>query len=176
MTDEITFDEEPELPPVIVDAPSTKTRIGDIVWLDSSAMSMWPFTVKVREGSREQNLVAHYRVVTEENKAPRFETDFVPPGDDPLRDLEFFVKSESLQTGECHRLELAVSAAFFTGQAPVFFDAVPPGREAEVAYASWWLWEGPGDALTTDPEKARIAQSCPAVEDLLAPSVVEQAP
>lgn len=176
VTDEITFDEEPDLPTVIVDTPGTKTPIGRIVWLDKSAQPMWDFAVKVRDENLAQELTAHYRVVTRENDAPPFQTVPLPASDMELRDLKLPVKSESLRDGECHHLQLAVSAAFFPRTEPVFFDAVPPGRESDIAYASWWLWEGPGVMLATDPDKARLAQTCGAIEDLLAPTVVGVVP
>lgn len=174
VTDEITFEEEADLPTVIVDAPGTKTPIGSIVWLDSETQSSWPFPVRVRDENLGQPLTAHYRVVTAENEFPTFVPVELKPSGAELRDLTLTVKSESLRVGECHRLELAVSAYFLGGTRPVFFNEVLPGREGEVAHASWLLWEGPGDMLATD--LARLAQSCVTIEDLLAPALVEAAP
>jgi len=175
VTEEITFDEEPDLPTVIVDAPGSKTPIGHIVWLDKSAQPSWEFHVKVRDENLSQELTAHYRVVTQDTATPQFESVKLKPNQTELRDLTLTVKSESLRPGECHHLELAVSAAFLESTRPVF-DAVPPGRETDVAYASWTLWEGPGSMLATVPDLARLAQTCGAIEDLLAPTVVEEAP
>lgn len=175
VTEEITFDEEPDLPTVIVDAPASKTPIGRIVWLDKSAQPSWDFVVKVRDENLSQELDAHYRVVTQDNDFPPFDSVELPGGgDSEERELMLRVKSESLRVGECHRLELAVSAAFLGGTKPVFFDEVLPGREDDRAYASWTLWEGPGSMLATD--LTRLAQSCRAIEDLLVPMVVEEAP
>jgi hypothetical protein len=174
VTEEITFDQEADLSTVIVDAPGTKTPIGSPVWLDKSEQPAWTFPVRVRDENVVQELTAHYRVVTEDEEFPTFESVPVPPSGMELRDLTLTVKSESLRDGECHRLQLAVSAAFFNGTRPVFFDAVPPGRELDVAYASWLLWEGPGSMLATD--LGRLAQTCGAIEDLLAPTVVGSAP
>ena len=170
VTEEITFDEEPDLPTVIVDAPSSKTPIGRTLWLDKSAAPSWDFNVRVRDENVSQELIAHYRVVTQDTATPQFDTQTLKPNNgEELRDLKLTVKAESLRVGECHHLELAVSAAFLESTRPVF-DAVPPGRETDVAYASWSLWEGPGAMLATDWE--RLARSCRAIEDLLAPTTV----
>jgi len=177
VTDEITFDGQPDLPPVIVDAPGAKAEIGSIVWLDKQAASMWSFPVQIREQNVDQRLDAHFRVVHQGNASPDFESvPVLPQAGAVLRDLTLVIKAESLRPGECHHLELAVSAAFFNGVKPVFFDAVPPGREDEVAYASWWLWEGPGDTLATEPDKARLAETCRAVESFLTPTQLSEAP
>ena len=176
VTDEITFDEEADLPTVIVDVPSSKTPIGSIVWLDKDAQPFWEFKVRVRDENLSQTLKAHYRVVTEDNALPDFVERVLPATDTVLRDLDFPVMSESLRDGECHHLQLVVSGAFFDLLRPELFDIVQPGREADIAYASWWLWEGPGDMLATDPDKARLAQTCGAIEDLLLPTVVEDVP
>jgi hypothetical protein len=173
VTDEITFDEEADLPTVIVDVPSSRTPIGRIVWLDKSAQPSWPFEVKVRDANLSQELVAHYRVVTEDNALPDFETRTLSASSTELRDLTLTVMSESLREGECHHLELVVSPAFFDLVRPELFDIVQPGREGDIDYASWTLWEGPGDMLATASDKARLAQTCRAIEDLLVPSVVE---
>ena len=173
VTEQITFDEEADLPTVIVDAPGSKTPIGSIVWLDKSAAPSWDFKVKARDENLTQELTAHYRVVTQEDDTPEFESIPLKPVESELRDLTLTVKSETLRVGECHHLQLAVSAAFLESTRPVF-DAVPPGRENDVAYATWWLWEGPGSMQATD--LPRLAQSCGAIEDLLVPTVVEEAP
>jgi len=174
VTDEITFDEEPDLPTVIVDAPASKTPIGSIVWLDKHTQPSWKFVVKIRDENSAQELKAHYRVVSEDDAMPPFESPPVPADDAELRDLELTVKSETLRDGECHQLQLAVSPWFFDSTLPGLFDFVPPGREASVARASWTLWEGPGDMLATDWE--RLARSCRAIDDLLAPTAVEEVP
>ena len=176
VTDEITFDQDPDLPTVIVDAPGTQTPIGSSVWVDKSTMPDWKFDVRVRDENLAQDLIAHYRVVTQDAEFPPFETvDLKGPAASELRDLTLSVKSEQLRDGECHQLELAVSGSFFDSTRPVF-DAVPRGRELDVAYASWQLWEGPGEMLTPDPDLARLARTCEAIEALLAPDLVESAP
>jgi hypothetical protein len=171
VTDEITFDEEADLPTVIVDVPGSKTPIGEPVWLDKDTRPSWPFLVRIRDKNISQELTAHYRVVTEDNALPDFEERPVPTSTTEVRDLTVTVMSESLRDGECHHLQLVVSGAFFDLVRPELFDIVQPGREGEIAYASWLLWEGPGNMLATDLD--RLAKSCRANEDLLAPMVVE---
>jgi len=174
VTDEIMFENEPNFPPVILDAPSPTAPIGSHVWIDSSAdVKTWPLSVRVRDKNINQPLVAHWRVVADaERKDPSFEPLNLPPGL-LVRDLKILVQTEALELGTCHKLELVVSGSFFKKVDPAYFEAVPDGAEDDVAKAVWWLLEG--DMHASAEEKARLIDTCNAVNGVVASdSVVDQ--
>jgi hypothetical protein len=167
VTDKITFPTEPDIPPMILDAPGTSTPIGTILWVNKATKPEVRLPVKVREENATQPLEAHWRVLTVGNDAPPFEVLPLPQG--LLRDLDVVIQTSSLHMGECHRVELAVSGHFFTSKKPAFFDLTP--LDEQVARASWTLWEGRGEAQATAEEKAKLIDSCNAIEALLMPAM-----
>ena len=174
VTDEIMFESEPNFPPVILDAPPPTAPIGDHVWIDSSAdVKTWRLDVRVRDENITQPLVAHWRVVADAGrKDPSFEHLNLSPGL-LVRDLPIFVQTEALELGTCHKLELVVSGSFFKKLDPAYFEAVPDGAEDDVAKAVWWLLEG--DMHASAEEKARLIDTCNAVNGVVADeSVVDQ--
>lgn len=173
VTDEITFDDELDLPPVILNKPGFEPKIGGIVWIKKGRLPMWDVDVQVRDENVGQELAAHWRIVHEDDMAPGFSSTELLGGDQPVRDLKFPVQTDDLRDGECHRLELAVSSSFFPFRtAPMYFDFVPEGREGDVAYAWWWIWEGDGEDSITDSEARTLVASCNAIESLLATTAV----
>lgn len=174
VTDEIMFENEPDFPPVILDALRPVARIGTHVWIDSSAdIKTWPLDVRVHDENILQPLVAHWRVVADDTrKDPSFEEVKLPKGQ-LVRDLRILVQTEALELGTCHKLELVVSGSFFKKLDPPYFEAVPDGAEADVAKAVWWLLEG--DMRAGAEEKARLIDTCNAVSGVVAlDSVVDQ--
>jgi len=175
VTDKITFPTEPDIPPMIVDAPGTSTPIGSVLWVNkASTPAEFRLPVQVRDENLTQPLEAHWRVLTAGNASPPFDTFPLSPQGQLLRDLTVVVRNDSLHMGECHRVELAVSGSFFPNRtAPAFFDAAP--KDEDVAHASWTVWEGRGDALATPEEKAKLVDTCNAIEALLMPAMTTQA-
>lgn len=180
VTDQITFEEEPNVPPVLLKAPGVKEDLGSIVWIDRSMRPTWDLRLKVRDENVEQDLVAHFRVKHEGEEFPPFDSIDLPapPDGSVLRDLLVIVQTETLYVGECHRLEVAVSGSFFPFEerpTPAFFDALR-GPEDDIFVGMWWIWEGPGEMQATPEAKARLVESCNAIEVLGGASAVEQMP
>lgn len=167
VTDKITFPTEPDIPPMILDAPATDTPIGTTLWVNKATRTEVRLPVQVREDNLTEPLDAHWRVLSAGNDAPPFEVLPLPLGQ-LLRDLDVVVQTSSLHMGECHRVELAVSGHFFPNTKPAFFDLAP--SDDEVAHASWTIWEGRGDSQATPEEKAKLIDSCNAIEALLMPA------
>jgi hypothetical protein len=170
VTDPIEFEAEQGSPPVLLDIPGTPTPLGHIVWLDSRAQSSWRLTLRVRDEDLGQALTAHYRFVREGESTPDFEprVDVRPTGT-LTRDFDISIQAGQLRVGECHRLDVAVSGSFFEGRdSPIFFDEVR--EEGDLARGTFWLWEGQGEEVATQQEKARLVESCNAIEELLAPA------
>ncbi len=169
VNDEIMFEEEPDFPPVILDAPNPVAPIGEHIWIDSSVTAMWPLDVRVRDENINQELIAHWRVLGEGETLEDFDQVILAPGL-LVRDLQISVNSaRSLDRGSCHRLELAVSGSFFKNQKRrEVFDVRPDDAQEDIDTAVWWIWEGRGEMLTDDQQKARLIDSCNAIEALLA--------
>jgi hypothetical protein len=168
VTDAITFDEEPNLPPIVLSKVG-EPEIGSIVWIDKFAMPQWTLGVQVRDENLEQPLEAHWRIRTRDERSPRFHPLPVPSvAGSPVRDLDLFIDTAGLQDYECHRLELVVSGSFIEGLTdPDSFAFVRPEHLYDLAFASWWIWEGEGRD-TPDASKLMIFDSCDAFEDLMA--------
>jgi hypothetical protein len=174
VTDEIMFEGEPNVPPVILDTPDSRAPIGSHIWIDSSAdTKMWTLDVLVRDENIDQPLVAHWRIVSDPNVLVPFFPQELQPGQ-LERDLTIRVQTETLKLGVCHRLELKVSGSFLKKTTPPYFDAVRDGAEHDIAGAVWWLWEGEPQASAE--EKARLLDSCPESVDgvVVGASVVDK--
>lgn len=178
VTDQITFEDEPDDPPDIRDLPTSKIKIGELFLVDAK-MRQWPMKVLVRDENTTRELKAHYRIVHPDipvdTMPPPFEEVPVPSGglDPELREVSFTVQTDLLKIGACHRLELAVSGHFRKRtDNNFFFDFPQDGFEDDLDKVSWWVWEG------DDPERLNkdlIIQSCNANVDLLMPAVLSEA-
>jgi hypothetical protein len=169
--------------PVIRDDPGASPEIGSIVWLNSETTPEWTFSVLVYDEDISQTLNARWRLVTQNFKMPSFTQLELAPGQNP-RPLVIRINRNQLSKGECHHLELAVSGSFITVNPvtglpvtePSLFRFPVPGREDDLALASWWLWEGRGSVAQPD-EKVRLVESCAALETLLGtPSAIMEPP
>jgi hypothetical protein len=160
VTEEIPFDEEPNLPPVILSKPG-EPEIGSIIWIDKSALPQWMLRVQVRDENVEQSLEAHFRIRRQIEMYPRFDSLPVPSATGtPLRDLDIFVDTAGLRDYECHRLELVVSGSFIAGlTTPEDFQFVMSEDQSDIAFASWWIWEGEGRD-TPDANRLAVLESC----------------
>jgi hypothetical protein len=165
VTEEIPFDGEPNLPPVILSTPG-EPKIGSIVWINKSALPRWMLRVQVRDENVEQPLEAHFRIRRSSEMFAQFDSLPVPSATGtPLRDLDIFVDTASLHDYECHRLELAVSGSFIEEEtSPETFQIVTD--RSDIAFASWWLWEGEGRD-TPDANKLAVLESCAGFEEYL---------
>jgi hypothetical protein len=153
---------------MIVDAPNTDTPIGSVIWIDKSTMTMFTMAVKVRELNVTQTLQVHFRLATKDDMNPRFTAqDLIPQGGMPLRDLMFQVQTDPLHEHECAQLQVAVSGSFIHSDNPSYFDISRSDDNADVAEANWWIWEGKGQAQTTDLDKAHLLSSCATMETKL---------
>jgi len=163
---------------MILDVPASLTPLGSPIWVDKShGQTMWPMTVKVRELNVEQELKAHWRLVSKDDMKPQFSfKDLNPQGGAVLRDLEFVVQSDPLRDRQCARLDLAVSGSFFknTTDPDLFaFTREDDEDNSDLAVVSWLIFEGPGQTNTSDLDKAHIVSSCPTVD---APATPATAP
>jgi hypothetical protein len=182
VTSQYEIPDPTNVPPIIQDDP-TSIPINSIVWLDSENPQSWSFSVLVRDEDTEQELDARWRLVKQGEPTPAFTPlDPLLPGELP-RTLEIRLSSLQLSDGECHHLELAVSGHFWkdprTGMhltEPLFFSEVTPDFADDLALASWWIWEGEGNTQTTNDEKARLNDSCNALESLLGNASTVEAP
>jgi hypothetical protein len=165
VTEEITFEEEPNSPPVIL-TRSGQPEIGTNVWIDNSTQSEWQLRVQVRDENVDQPLEARWRIQTQDQMQPPFVSRPILGGTEPVRELDIFVDTAGLQLYECHRFELVVSGSFIPDRVePPFFRIVLD--EDDLAYASWEIWEGEGEILTPPESRLKIFDSCTAFEPLL---------
>jgi hypothetical protein len=186
VTERHTFQDEPDSPPQILDAPGQPRR-GSINRIDNmSEMPEWVLGIRVRDENVGQVLWAHWRVVknpsssggtTNPAELPDFNPLEVPKSTDAIRDFEIRVPTNLLAQHLCHRLELAVSGSFIQHgpDCPMLGDcealylpqlfAYRTGDQDDLDEAWWWLLEGDGSA--TDAEKADLLDSCHA-QDLSA--------
>lgn len=174
VTDKQTFEGQPNSPPVILSKTGQPT-IGMIVWIDN-VQPEWQLEVQVRDEDVDQVLQAQWRVWRVDDPDPMFDTlDDIERTGEPIRNLQIRVNTANLVNYRCHRLELLVSGSFIGFTDPDFFGLVAPGDEADVARASWLIWEGQG--LDTPPmQLAEIAQSCETIKGVMpgeAPTVME---
>jgi hypothetical protein len=166
VTDPITFNDEPDLPPSILNKPGFEPKIGGMLWVKKARTPEWDMEVQVRDENIQQEIVAHWRIRHEGNMRAAFEATTVPRGDQPVRDFVFSVQSDDLREYRCHMLELAVSGSFFRHETrPQFFDMVQ--NEGDIAYATWWILEGDGELDTPDEQRLSIFNSCETIETLL---------
>ncbi|MDH5676479.1 MAG: hypothetical protein OEZ06_30445 [Myxococcales bacterium] len=184
ITEDLRFEEESDVPPVVLDVADTRTPIGSSFWVDfysdTSTSTELKIDVLVRDENVEQDLWARWRVTTKTRMTP----DFQPlplPGDGVLkRDLQITVSQGDFREGECHRLELVVSGSFLDpedpqrGKDPNLFDYTI--KADDLGYASWWIWEGTGAGTTEDSKKAALLASCDAIEDLVLSGSTEMQP
>jgi hypothetical protein len=175
VTDQVEFPTDPDIPPMILDAPHSLAPIGSQVWIDKAAQPSWEMSVRVRELNLGQELKAHWRLVNKDDPKPLFSERKLPEGDSELRDLEFTVQSDSLRDGECARLDLAVSGSFSKHiDDPKWFDQPNNDHDDDLDTASWWIFEGEGPTKTSDADKARILSSC-ITDDMLLPQPMPSA-
>ena len=163
VTDEIMFESERNVPPVILDAADrSKAPIRSHVWIDRSAVpKMWTVAVQVRDENIDQPLVARWRVVNDTEDVYFDQLDLQPG--QLLRDLSITVLTETLLLGKCARLDLVVSGSFIKSNDPRYFDLTTAGTPEDVAYARWWLWEG--ERGESAEAQAELLKSCPGTVD-----------
>jgi hypothetical protein len=167
VTDTIEFDGERNTPPMIFDAPFPVAKIGDWLWIDKSARTMFELRVKVREPNVNEPLLARWRVVSKNDPEPPFDQKEVARTGEEVRDLAIDVQTDVLHDGECALLELAVSGSFEERRDPQFFASTNSEDDRDLAIVMWTIWEGEGPPRTTPEEKARLITSCPSNEKLL---------
>jgi hypothetical protein len=178
VTDEITFPEEPQFPPTILDVPGTDTPIGGILWVDlKQVTNEWRLKVQVRDDNIDEVLEARYRVwVGGEPALPAWESAEIPPSGAAMRETyEVPVRFGYLRDDTCHRVELAVSGSFVRRTAPVYFDVLngQGERDDDIARASWTILEGEGEAKTDDVQALLLLRSCETIEAFLQQPALE---
>jgi hypothetical protein len=174
VTDQIEFEGEQNVAPMIIDVPSPLAEIGEIVWIDKSARTMVPLPVKVREANISEPLEARWRLVSKDDPQPLFDWQPVAQTGEELRDLTIDLETDRLHDGECARLDLAVSGSFKQRHEAIYFKVTDSEDDTDLDVVKWWIWEGRGQALTSTEERSRIAASCPTNEKELTP--LTQAP
>lgn len=170
VTDKISFPTEPNIPPRITSVPGMPS-INSIIWIDKVHLPSLKMAVSIDYQNTSRTLTARWRLVKASDETPKFEQrDVLPTADaKTTRELTFDVQSELLTANTCHHLELAISSEFYKpapDSNPKYFRDV--NVDIDLAEASWWIWEGLGQAQTSAQDKATIAGSCPDTnEDLL---------
>jgi hypothetical protein len=177
ITNPVEFEQEENVPPVIVDAARSDNPIGSILEVDFSAgPGRIAIPVRVRDENLFEDLVARIRVVTLSVPEPDFLPVDIPEQGELMRDLTVFVESGEIAAGECQQLELVVSGSFVLGEEPDLFDVViEPG---DIGRASWTIWEVSLDPKAMSESGAGAAQNlvltCP-TQDALVVEGMEQA-
>jgi hypothetical protein len=162
VTDEITFDDEPNVPPVLIDSPSSATPIGDIIYFDYLSSSTGPslqdasayappsieFSLRVRDENVEQPLEARRNLFVQDVSSGKFVSDKnsivgVPIGisREKIRDIDFTIEAGFFEENRCYRVELAVTSAFENSKFNQNNWAVPK-TEADIAKARWYVVTG----------------------------------
>lgn len=177
VTDQVEFPTEENIPPWILDAPGNGPKQGQIIWIDKSVTTMWRMTVRVRDENVDQDLIAHWRLVSKDEDMPEFQKKKLAgaPGGPLIRQLDFDVQADTLHDGQCDRLELAVSGSFFDSDlksAPKYFLETNGEDDSDLATTSWIIWEGKGQ---NQADLMHIGASCPTNESLLMPAAMMQA-
>jgi hypothetical protein len=164
VTGPIDFEVDENVPPVVLDKPGTdELSIGSILWVDKAQAATWELLVDVRDENTREPLTARWRVQSPTNMTPEFKSSQLPGVGEKLRELSVTLDQGDLDDDKCHRLERVVSGSFFPGRDdPALFDLTQ--RIGDLGRASWWLWEGEGDALTSPEKKAEISDTCETFE------------
>ena len=118
VTDQIEFDTDCNVPPMIIDVPSPVAAIDQIVWIDKSTTKMFSLAVKVRDENITEPLQAHWRIVSKEDPLPRFETVAITVSGDELRDLSIDVQTAFVARWRVCAASTSRSAARF-GSRPI---------------------------------------------------------
>lgn len=168
VTDQISFPEEEQFPPTIVDVPGTEIPIGGIFWVDlDKPQNEWELPVRIRDDNVDEELTARHRILKESELLPAWTEDTIAPSGVPTReDYKVKVPFGELRRRACHRVELVVSGSFVkrSHPSPKLFDVTEV--EDDIARASWTILEGKGvEALTDD--KALLLDSCETIETFL---------
>jgi hypothetical protein len=169
VTDQIEFEGEQNVAPMIIDVPGAAHAIGHPFWIDKSARTMVSLPVNVREANVSEPLQARWRLVSKDDPQPMFAEQAVTVTGEELRALRIDLETNRLQDGECARLELAVSGSFKPRHEPIYFKVTESEDDRDLDTVSWQIWEGPGLALTSTVERSRLAASCPSDETELTP-------
>lgn len=174
VTDPISFPEPESHPPTIIDSPGG-VPIGSTFWIDlDEPVNEWELPVRIRDDDVAQALKARHRVRTEDEPEPEWSEVTIAPSGVPLREHKVELFRGDIKQGRCHHVELVVSGSFFPrDDRPAFFDAVL--EVDDLASASWTIWEGPGELLTDQTEKALLVDSCDALADFLGQTTAGEA-
>ena len=169
VTDQIEFETERNVAPMIFDGPSSVAKIGQTVWIDKASRTMLQLQVKVRDENVNEPLQARWRLVSKGDPVPQFESKDIPVSGEVVRDLAFDVQTGPLRDGECARIELVVSGSFGKKTNGLYFADTTSEDDSDIDYAFWNIWEGEGQSRTSPEELGRLAASCPTNEMLLTP-------
>jgi hypothetical protein len=148
VTEPITFEEEKNFPPTLLDEPGTETPIGEVIGFNLSDPNLNEivFQLQIRDENTLQTLQTRHQLVSLQTTLDITELEVGISGD-PIRPFEFSIPRGQLEEDACYRVKLAVTSQF-KGD-PNNWDL--PAEEGDVAIARWWIYE----------EGAVLLSSCP---------------
>jgi hypothetical protein len=159
VTDEIKFDDEPNVPPVLIDSPGNKTPIGDIIYFDYSsdltgtsiddasdyAPPSIQFSLRVRDENVGQPLEARRNIFVQDvsGKFGPFGNNIVSVpivySREQVRDIDFTIETGFFSDDTlCYRVELAVTSAF-RNSVPNASNWSLPENDNDIAKTRWYV-------------------------------------
>lgn len=170
VTDPIDFKDEVDVPPVILDDPTLPN--GSIIKFEKLAAGdpgakEIVIDLQIRDDNVHQSLSIRTRITKADgstilSKCP--DTALARQGE-PISYYPLTIPQTSLNSGECHKVEVVVSGHFGqcyddTARANRFFDVVSFDHPDDIARATYWIWEV-GNNVLADPVAAQtLVSSC----------------
>lgn len=166
VTDPVEFKDEVDVPPFILDDPSLPN--GSIIKFEKIETGPKDIFIdlQVRDDNVDQALYVRTRITKADNsvilsKCP--DGQLARQGQ-PLSFYTLPIPTSSLNLGECHKVEIAVSGGF-TGcyakndvlQRDRFDWVKDPD---DIARATYWIWEVSNDALADPTAAKNLVNSC----------------
>jgi hypothetical protein len=147
VTDEITFDTEENVPPVILDVQSSNTRIGigDIVYFDVESPGTIEFEFRVRDENIGHPLEYRRKILVPGSGTfvPNEDTKdrIIPPSYEPIRYYKDTIGNDAFERDSCYRIEVAMSLDFEYASSDLYRWNVPVEKD-DVSETNWYIVTG----------------------------------
>jgi hypothetical protein len=140
VTENVTFEEEENIPPALYDEPGSKTLIGSTLSFNRDDLEAGEivFSLQVRDENVLQTLKTRYELRSPQETSPLIEVGpEVGISGEPIRHFEFAIPVSAIRPDYCYRLQLVVTSGFESH--PTLWDK--PLIDGDLARARWTVVE-----------------------------------
>jgi hypothetical protein len=169
VTDPIEFKDEVDLPPVIIDDPSYPN--GSIIRFErvEGRGEEIRINLKIRDENTAQVLKVRTLIRRAADTIVYTCPETVLASGAVLRDYPLSITQSSLNPGECHKVEVAVSGHFERCRedpdlAERLFEEVEETHANDIARATFWIWETSNNVLGVPAATQGLVNSCQSLE------------